>query len=780
MHSRGKSVSLPLEATREHSVWREHVIATSVRPYHGVMRGLVGAPLLLSFLLTSCEEKQVNALMLAIQTNYAAPKDVDEVGLYITSDGRPIFSDTRQVAPDGTVRFPATIAVVGDEAKVRAVIRVRAVGFQKQKARVLRDVVTTIPKARTALLRVPLEWLNEGSGEGSSAAVTDGFRDLVSICPAGTTSIGGECRDATVDSERLPDYAETEVFGGGNAEGAGLCFDVNECFRDAVRVAVDPTSCKVEGQIIGANTNVALAVRAAGECGRDQSQVCDEGLVALDQGGESGWSVQGSALALPLGVCRKMQEGKVSGVLLSSRCASKTDKYPICGKASGVQGGSLGPAPEETPAPIAQDASVSPKDAGVDATVIADAGKDATTITDSGFRDAQADGSFDASTGADASFDAGVDATANPVAISTDFDPPESVLMGGEPWPISIAATPTDVYFGRRGTLNDTSPRWGIVRAAATGSDAAPMLEPWELTRPRQPTAGFQVKTRLSTNWGAAIQNRLGTSDPGYLMLFKLNDFSPPSRYEKAIGGHESTIAISDNGFYFEGELTGQTTMRYLAFTDVSSSVWSIESVQPSNDPITALEWDADWLYVGLQNGQVRRCTATGLPNQVCGVVTGHETIVTSSFQCAVTNMAIYRELPIGPTRLYWYALPTVAGNPSCQGIWTTIVSADAAVMVGSVIRIADAPDFDDPGYGQQGVVDPPARRTFAVDQRYIYFGSNADTLLITRRDGSEPGVRYRFDTDPSFVSGVSATDTHVYWTTFGANGNVRRARKRF
>ena len=87
------------------------------------------------------------AIMVAVQTDLVAPKDVSAVGLFISSDGRPIFSDTRDTAPNGEVHFPATIAVIGDASRPGAVVKVRAVAFTRDaKVRVLRDAFTTVPR----------------------------------------------------------------------------------------------------------------------------------------------------------------------------------------------------------------------------------------------------------------------------------------------------------------------------------------------------------------------------------------------------------------------------------------------------------------------------------------------------------------------------------------------------------------------------------------------------------------------------------------------------------
>lgn len=290
-------------------------------------------------------------LMVAVQTDYSVPKDITAVGLYITSDGRPIFGDTRQVAPTGEVKFPATLAVLADSARPRAVVKIRAVGFKADgDVRVLRDIVTTIPKGRTGLLRAPLTWINEGSGTGNrnqllgSASlhlrdVSDGFTKISSICPEGQTSLQGDCADAHVDGDALPDYSEKDVFGGGDAMGSGgRCFDVLACFATTLPVTIDSGPCTATIAGVDPNDpNLSLAVvlpaeKNVGECRND---AC---FVPLDKG--SGWTSNGSTIQLPSAMCRKIGEGKARGLVATLACPVKDPTTPSCGLASAVSSGS--------------------------------------------------------------------------------------------------------------------------------------------------------------------------------------------------------------------------------------------------------------------------------------------------------------------------------------------------------------------------------------------------------------------------------------------------------
>lgn len=293
-------------------------------------------------------------IMLAVQTDLAAPKDVASVGLFITSDGRPIFGDTREVAPNGEVKFPATIAILADADRPGAVVKVRAVAFKASgEVRVLRDVITTIPQGRTGLLRAPLKWINEGSGTGNRdqvVASTDGFVKLVSACPDGQTFLEGECGDAHVDGNSLPDYTEKDVFGGGDAEGrGGRCFDVTTCFASPRDVPLDPSTCSATLPFASPddpNLSLAIVLPPSADAGECFGGAC---YIPLDR--TSGWSARGGTVELPRGICRKIQDGKALRVVATTACPGKDLTTPACGPASAV-GSSTSPPSSDGGTPL--------------------------------------------------------------------------------------------------------------------------------------------------------------------------------------------------------------------------------------------------------------------------------------------------------------------------------------------------------------------------------------------------------------------------------------------
>lgn len=219
--------------------------------------------------------------MLAITTDMKAPKDVNAVAVSITTNGLVKASFIGRVTPQGDILLPGTLAIVEPDDK-NAVIRIRVMAFQNQKPRVIRDVRTTAPPdGRTALLRIPLNFVNDGkvagnslpdglvpdpvpgtealsppasatSSTGSGTAAGDagmvGTKDLSAsggdfdfmlnfqpkdcLNPQDETIINGECHDSFIDSSTLPDFDTAEL--GDSTGQTGACFDLAKCFASAV------------------------------------------------------------------------------------------------------------------------------------------------------------------------------------------------------------------------------------------------------------------------------------------------------------------------------------------------------------------------------------------------------------------------------------------------------------------------------------------------------------------------------------------------------------------
>jgi hypothetical protein len=218
----------------------------------------------------SCSSPGKGALMLAISTDMQTPKDVDVVSVFVAVGDSVKFDYLGRVLPDGTVALPSTLAIVQPEDPT-AQIHIRVIAFQEQNARVLRDVLTTAPSDRVALLRMPLDFLDDGSGLGAipqqfvPLGVDDAPEgvtqfdpttigsdcDPMRYCATGSaqcqTSINGVCGNATIDSSTLPAYQATEVYGDGGQMVNGApssCFDVTSCLAEATPVVgLDMSTC---------------------------------------------------------------------------------------------------------------------------------------------------------------------------------------------------------------------------------------------------------------------------------------------------------------------------------------------------------------------------------------------------------------------------------------------------------------------------------------------------------------------------------------------------------
>lgn len=268
--------------------------------------------------------------MLALQSDMPLPKDIDRLSIEVLVRGVRQHWSEHLLGPT-QLQLPGTLALVaGSDPSSPVTVRVAA--WQRTRLRLVRDVVTTVPTDRIALLQVTLEWLCDGMAREGALPGT-----VQSTCPDGETCIGGECLSNVVDSSKLPDYQPGKVYGDGGTPASGACFDVLGCFESASIVPiVDRATCVIDRPSggLGANVAMVLAPSSDGTCSKG---AC---LVPLDGFSDTGWTAVGDRLQLPPAVCKRIDAGRVAGIAVTTACPTKTASFPICGPGSSVPGGS--------------------------------------------------------------------------------------------------------------------------------------------------------------------------------------------------------------------------------------------------------------------------------------------------------------------------------------------------------------------------------------------------------------------------------------------------------
>jgi formylglycine-generating enzyme len=368
---------------------------------------------------SGCSATPKGSLMVSISTDMQTPKDVDVVSLFVATDGVAKFDYLGRVLPDGTLSLPSTLALVQPD-NPNAQVHIRVTAFQTQgtqeNARVLRDVLTTVPTAGTALLRLPLDFLDDGSGQGTLPAqyvpegvdsAPDGLTpfdptttigsscDPMQLCKTGSanclTMVNGVCGPATVNSSMLPAFTQSEVFGDGGLMASGApesCFNVEICFAGATPVTsvngqgTQACSFMLPSATSPSTLNVALVTPSAGAC------LASGCYVPLPDDPNEGFTVQGSTVTLAPGVCNKLGNTVMLAVS-SGACPTETLSEPVCEPTTPAEVAEAGlPVPGDATSECEGEAC-SPADAG-DATVADAAAPDAqdATLSDATVSDA--------------------------------------------------------------------------------------------------------------------------------------------------------------------------------------------------------------------------------------------------------------------------------------------------------------------------------------------------------------------------------------------------------
>lgn len=298
------------------------------------MRALVVLVVVMLGTLSACsKEKTPGQVVIAIDTDMALPDQIDTIEIEVTAGDTTLLDYFMPVGTGTDAQpIPATLTLVaGDDDKPATV---RVIGSRNGVARTLRQAVTTIPSDRLVTLRMPLQWLCDGTAMPAPAG--DAGSGYESTCGPGESCQAGSCVAAQVDSETLPAYQPQSIFGGGSqpsgkGTSTGTCFDTIACLVGATLEAPDD-QCTVSMPSGGSGVNVGLRVANDGICDTTGT-TC---FVPLDGNSTEGWTTQAGRIALPPAVCTKLQAGLIAGVAVSTTCATKTNADPPCGAWSSV------------------------------------------------------------------------------------------------------------------------------------------------------------------------------------------------------------------------------------------------------------------------------------------------------------------------------------------------------------------------------------------------------------------------------------------------------------
>jgi hypothetical protein len=285
-------------------------------------------------LLGACQDdpKKRGQVIVSLDTDMALPDEVDNVWIQVAVRGDSLLDNSYPVGSLPTEqKIPGTLTIVGGD-DPSTPITIRVAGRKLGTWRTYREIVTTVPANRTALLRMPLQWLCDGSAQlpADSADALPGMQKPESTCEPGYTCRAGTCQPSEVEEVMLGTYDPRLVFGGGDLPEKGACFDTVPCMIGGT-IAEPDADCTI-AKPDAAPFNVALRVPSDG--------ICDEGgtscFVPLNGEHEEGWTTEGDRLRLPSAACDRLDEGAASAVYVSTDCPTKTEADPPCGEWSSV------------------------------------------------------------------------------------------------------------------------------------------------------------------------------------------------------------------------------------------------------------------------------------------------------------------------------------------------------------------------------------------------------------------------------------------------------------
>lgn len=282
--------------------------------------------------LAACEDERApGQLIVSIESDMALPQQLDAMQVSVLARGKFLLDQAFSLGGQTGTHLPATLTLVaGPDPSVPVTVRVA--GRKDARFRTFRELSTLVPSDRSAILHMPLQWLCDGTATLQNASNSTGQPELraQSSCDPGSTCRAGECAPSMVPSAALPSFTQEAVFGGADEPSAGACYDTLACMASGALVT-PAADCSLDAPGDATAFNVALRVPNGGICDRDT--LC---FVPLDGESDEGFVVTGERVTLPRAVCKKLSQGLIDGVYVSTACATKTSAHPPCGSWSSV------------------------------------------------------------------------------------------------------------------------------------------------------------------------------------------------------------------------------------------------------------------------------------------------------------------------------------------------------------------------------------------------------------------------------------------------------------
>jgi hypothetical protein len=266
----------------------------------------------LVFAACAPKDKPRGELMIAISTDVAIPKDMNQVVVEVLNDNGTQQSFTYRILPEDLGKpMPGTLALVppnagGQRVRVRLIAERDSGTGGPPTPRVVREATVNVPTDRILTLPMPLRWLCD---EHYLMTPEGGYQ---SDCAPDETCAAGKCVSAVHDSLKLLGYDQRTIFGGGDENGVGgQCLDVPACFATSIGVTPDEgcTLAIPDGADVSQLNVAMLPASGDGECSPGDNPRC---FVPLDHDADEGWAISNGRIALPEAVCTELDFGQDS------------------------------------------------------------------------------------------------------------------------------------------------------------------------------------------------------------------------------------------------------------------------------------------------------------------------------------------------------------------------------------------------------------------------------------------------------------------------------------